>query len=113
MKFAKIPGVGFTEAVQLPGAFDLGNRLTRETLAHQKIDSPELVNSLVGGEMRRILRKEATRVVLLDTRYQVIRVEGVSGGTVNESIALPWGNVSAGRNSGDLCCHCGAQSSFG
>jgi hypothetical protein len=33
MKFAKIPGVGFTEAVQLPGAFDLGNRLTRETLA--------------------------------------------------------------------------------
>jgi DNA repair protein RadC len=111
-EFAKIPGVGFTEAVQLAAAFDLENRLTRETLAHQKIDSPELVNTLVGGEMR-ILRKEAMRVVLLDTRYQMIRVEGVSGGPVNESIALPWGTVSAGRNSGDLCCPCGAQSSFG
>lgn len=87
-ELAKIPGVGFAKAVQLAAAFDLGNRLTRETLANQKIDSPELVNQLVGGEMR-MLRKEAMRVVLLDTRYHLIRVEEVSSGTVNESIAHP------------------------
>src|SRR5207249_9821296 len=63
----KIRGVGFTKAVQLAAAFDIGNRLAREVLANQKIDSPELVNELVGGEMR-MLRKEAMRVVLLDTR---------------------------------------------
>ena len=87
-ELAKIPGVGFAKAVQLAAAFALGNRLARETLANQKIDSPELVNELEGGEMR-MLRKEAMRVVLLDTRYHLIRVEEVSSGTVNESIAHP------------------------
>ena len=87
-ELAKIPGVGFAKAVQLAAAFSLGNRLARETLANQKIDSPEPVNGLVGGEMR-MLRKEAMRVVLLDTRYHLIRVEEVSSGTVNESIAHP------------------------
>jgi DNA repair protein RadC len=87
-ELAKVPGVGFTKAVQLAAAFDLGNRLARETLANQKIDSPELVNELVGGEMR-MLRTEAMRVILLDTRYRLIRVEEISTGSVNESIAHP------------------------
>ena len=87
-ELAKIRGVGFAKAVQLAAAFDLGNRLARETLAYQKIDSPDLVNELVGGEMR-MLRKEAMRVILLDTRYHLIRVENISSGTVNESIAHP------------------------
>src|SRR5438105_2068628 len=84
----KIPGIGPAKAVQLAAAFDLGNRLARETLSKQKIDSPELVNELVGPEMRR-LRKESLRVILLDTRYHLIRVEEVSTGSVNESIAHP------------------------
>jgi DNA repair protein RadC len=87
-ELAKIEGVGFAKAVQLAAAFDLGNRLARETLSKQKIDSPELVNELVGQEMRR-LRKESLRVILLDTRYHLIRVEEVSIGSVNESIAHP------------------------
>src|SRR5438876_11274818 len=37
----------------------------------------------------RMLRKEAMRVVLLDTRYHLIRTEDVSTGTVNASIAHP------------------------
>jgi DNA repair protein RadC len=74
--------------VQLVAAFGLGHRLARETLSKQKIDSPELVNELVGSDMRR-LRKESLRVILLDTRYHLIRVEEVSIGSVNESIAHP------------------------
>src|SRR5438445_1930700 len=84
----KIRGVGFTKAVQLAAAFDLGRRIAQETLAKQKIDSPELVNELVGAEMRR-LRKESLRVILLDTRYHLIRIEEVSVGSVNESIEHP------------------------
>jgi len=84
----KVKGVGPTKAVQLVAAFGLGQRLARETLSKQKIDSPELVNELVGPEMRR-LRKESLRVILLDTRYHLIRVEEVSIGSVNESIAHP------------------------
>jgi DNA repair protein RadC len=84
----KVKGIGPTKAVQLVAAFGLGQRLARETLSKQKIDSPELVNELVGPEMRR-LRKESLRVILLDTRYHLIRVEEVSIGSVNESIAHP------------------------
>jgi DNA repair protein RadC len=38
--------------------------------------------------MRR-LRKESLRVILLDTRYHLIRIEEVSLGSINESIAHP------------------------
>ena len=87
-ELAKIRGVGFAKAVQLVAAFGLGQRLARETLSKQKIDSPELANELVGAEMRR-LHKESLRVILLDTRYHLIRIEEVSIGSVNESIAHP------------------------
>jgi DNA repair protein RadC len=79
-ELAKLPGVGIAKAVQLAAAFDLGNRLARESLANQRIDSPELVDQL---------RTEEMRAVLLDTRYRLIRVKDVSSGTVNESIAHP------------------------
>jgi DNA repair protein RadC len=82
------PGIGLAKATQLVAAFGLGQRLARETLSKQKIDSPELVNELVGHEMRQ-LRKESLRVILLDTRYHFIRTEEVSLGSVNESIAHP------------------------
>ena len=85
---APIPGVGFAKATQLVAAFGLGQRLARETLSKQKIDSPESVNELLGPEMRR-LSKESLRVILLDTRYHLIRMEEVSVGSVNESIAHP------------------------
>jgi DNA repair protein RadC len=85
---SRIPGVRFAKATQLVAAFGLGQRLAQETLAKQKIDSPELVNELLGPEMRQ-LRKESLRVILLDTRYHLIRTEEVSVGSVNESIAHP------------------------
>ena len=87
-ELAKIDGVGFAKAVQLAAAFDLGRRLAQETLSQHKIDSPELVNELLGAEMR-MLRRESLRVVLLDTRYRLIRVHEVSLGSANESIAHP------------------------
>jgi DNA repair protein radc len=87
-ELSKIKGVKFTKAVQLVAAFGLGERLAREKWVKQKIDSPELANELLGPEMRR-LRKESLRVILLDTRYHLIRVEEVSLGSVNESIAHP------------------------
>jgi DNA repair protein RadC len=87
-ELATIRGVGFAKAVQLVAAFGLGQRLANEKLLKQKIDSPELVNELVGAEMRR-LHKESLRGILLDTRYHLIRVEEVSVGSVNESIAHP------------------------
>ena len=83
-----IPGIGPAKAVQLVAAFGLGQRLAKETLAREKIDSPELVYELVGPEMR-VLHKESLRVILLDTRYHLVRIQEVSLGSLNESIAHP------------------------
>ena len=46
------------------------------------------MHDLVAAEMR-ALHKESLRVILLDTRYHLIRIEEVSLGSVNESIAHP------------------------
>ena len=84
----KIRGIKRDKALHLVAAFQLGQRLAHETLSKQKIDSPELVNELVGAEMR-MLRTEAMRVILLDTRYHLVRTVEISTGSVNESIAHP------------------------
>jgi DNA repair protein RadC len=84
----KIPGIGPAKALHLVAAFGLGQRLANERLSQQKLDSPELVHELMAAEMR-ALHKESLRVILLDTRYHLIRIEEVSLGSVNESIAHP------------------------
>jgi DNA repair protein RadC len=87
-EIASIPGIGPAKAIQLVAAFGLGQRLANERLSRQKLDSPELVHDLVAAEMR-TLHKESLRVILLDTRYHLLRMEEVSLGSVNESIAHP------------------------
>src|SRR6266699_1436851 len=75
-ELSKIKGIKFTKAMQLVAAFGLGDRLAREKWAKQKIDTPEIVNELLGAQMR-MLRKESLWVILLDTRYHLIRIEQV------------------------------------
>jgi DNA repair protein RadC len=87
-EIAAIRGIGAAKAIQLVAAFGLGQRLANERLSRQKLDSPELVHDLVAAEMR-TLHKESLRVILLDTRYHLLRMEEVSLGSVNESIAHP------------------------
>lgn len=87
-ELARIKGIGLAKAVQLAAAFGLASRLARETLVRQRLDSPDLIWQLLGSEMR-ALHKESLRVILLDTKYQLLRVEEISLGSVNESIAHP------------------------
>lgn len=87
-ELAKVKGVGLTKAVQLAAAFGLATRVARESLHRQKVDSPELVYDLLGAEMRS-LSKESLRVILLDTKYHLKRVEEISRGSLNESVAHP------------------------
>ena len=87
-ELAKIKGIGLAKATQLAAAFGLGERLAREKMANRKMDSPPLVYELLGSEMRSLTR-ESLRVILLDTRLNLMRVEDVSLGSLNESIAHP------------------------
>ncbi len=87
-QLVKIKGIGTSRALQLLAAFQLGSRLAAENSARQRIDTPEAVYNLLGCEMRS-LQRESLRVLLLDTKYQLLRVEEVSLGSLNESIAHP------------------------
>jgi DNA repair protein RadC len=87
-QLAAVKGVGPAKAVQIAAAFGLGSRLAREKLTKKRIDTPELVYDLLGAEMRS-LGKESLRVILLDTRYHFIKIEEVSLGSLNESVAHP------------------------
>jgi len=87
-ELTKTLGIGHAKAVQLAAAFELGNRFARERLSRQKMDSPQLIFELLGAEMR-ALAKESLRVVLLDTKLQLIKVQEVSVGSLNESVAHP------------------------
>ena len=87
-EMSALKGVGLAKAVQLAAAFGLGQRLARETVAKFRIDTPELVFDFLGPEMR-ALRTESLRLVLLDARHRVLRVEEISSGSLNESTAHP------------------------
>ena len=87
-ELSKIKGIGTAKAVQLAAAFGLAHRLAREASTKRRMDTPELVWELLGTEMR-ALHRESLRVILLDTRYNLLRVEEISLGSLNESIAHP------------------------
>lgn len=87
-ELAAIKGIGDAKGAQLAAAFGLGQRLAQEKRPEKKIDTPERIYELLGPEMQ-ALHKEALRVVLLDTRYNHLRIEEVSLGSINESIAHP------------------------
>src|SRR5437016_315528 len=73
-ELAKIKGVGRTKAVQLAAAFGLASRLARESLTDIPLDTPARIYELLGAEMRQ-LGKESLRVVLLDSKLRLLRIE--------------------------------------
>ena len=85
-ELAQEPGVGPARAAQVKAALELGRRLllapTEERL---QIRSPEDVAALLMAEMGH-LDQEQLRVLLLDTRHQVIRQVLVYQGSVNTSL---------------------------
>ncbi len=87
-EISKIKGIKGVKAIELVAAFNLAHRIAQEQLAQKKIDTPELVYDLLGAEMR-ALQKESLRILMLDTRYHLLRVEEISRGSMSESIAHP------------------------
>jgi DNA repair protein RadC len=87
-ELAAIKGVGPAKAVQLAAAFGLASRLARERLEKQEMSAPDQIHALLGDELR-ALHQETLRVVLLDTKLRLMRVEEISLGTLNETTAHP------------------------
>lgn len=78
-------GIGAAKAAQLKAAIELGRRLSAYTPeARPVISSPQDAANLVQYEMG-VLEQEELRVILLDNRNRVMRIETVYRGSVNSS----------------------------
>ena len=84
----KSKGIGKAKSCELAAVFELGRRALGQQIEKGKIDSPEAVYQLMAHQMTS-LRRESLQVILLNTRHRLMRVETVSLGSVNESIADP------------------------
>ena len=87
-ELASVEGVSLDQALRLAAACELGRRIARETIARMRVDTPEIVCQLLAQDLR-ALNRESLRAILLDTKFQLIRIEEISLGSLNESIAHP------------------------
>jgi DNA repair protein RadC len=79
-------GLGEAKAAQLEAAFELGRRLaSAQPEERAMVRSPQDVANLLRPEMG-LLEQEELRVVLLNTRNQVLGVHSVYRGSVNTSL---------------------------
>jgi DNA repair protein RadC len=86
LELAAIPGIGRAKAAQLLAAFELGRRLMADWPAGRwSIRGPHDVADRLILQMGRLEREEL-RVVILDTKNHVLRVETVYQGNVNSSL---------------------------
>ncbi len=82
-------GVGLSKACQIKAALEVGRRAYKVSrLEKRKIRTAQDVADLIMSEMR-FLDREHLRVLLLDTKNQVMKVTNVSVGTLNASLAHP------------------------
>lgn len=84
-----IEGIGKCKAAQILASVELGKRTVSCSSTYKyKICSPNDVSNLLMENMRH-LKKEHFRVLLLDTKNQIISMENISIGDLNSSIVHP------------------------
>ena len=86
LELAGIPGIGGAKAAQLIAAFELGRRLLADWPAGRwSIRGPHDIAERLILQMGRLEREEL-RVVILDTKNHVLRVQTVYQGNVSSSL---------------------------
>ncbi len=86
LELATLPGVGAAKAAQLVAAFELGRRLMADwPTGRFAIRSPADIADRLILQMGRLEREEL-RVVILDTKNHVLRVQTVYQGNVSSSL---------------------------
>lgn len=85
----KVPGVGRVKSIELKAALELGLRLARHNAGPKtKISSAADVADLLMYQFKEY-ETEHFKSVLLNTKNELIAVEDVSRGSVNETLAAP------------------------
>lgn len=85
----EVHGIGRVKAIQLKAVSEISKRMSKATYSKVlSIKSPGSVASAYMEEMRHF-KREHTKLLLLDTKYQVKNESYLSVGTVNTSLMHP------------------------
>lgn len=88
-ELSDIPGMGMAKSCQIIAAIELGKRIATKPKGKKiNIKSPDEVASLFIEEMR-YLKKEYFKVLLLNTKNEIIMIENISIGSLNSSVVHP------------------------
>lgn len=88
-ELCSLRGIGASKACQIMAVAELGKRIYSEKVPGRiKIAGPAEIAERMMIEMRH-LTKEVFKVVLLDTKNQIVSVEEISIGSLNASIVHP------------------------
>lgn len=88
-ELSKIKGIGKSKACQIISAIELGKRIASVSKKNRaSITSPKDVAELFMEEMR-YYNKEFFKILLLNTKNEIITVEDVSIGSINSTIVHP------------------------
>jgi DNA repair protein RadC len=83
-----LSGVGIVKACQIKAAVELGRRMKHKDLPEIRITSPQDVVGMLMDDMQ-YLKQECFKIILLDTKNKVIKVEEITRGTLNSSLVHP------------------------
>ena len=87
--YESIDGMGPVKASQLLAAFELGKRITSFSEEEKPvINTPDDVAHLLMSEMR-YYRKEVFKIILLNTKNRLIKIETISSGILDASLVHP------------------------
>jgi DNA repair protein RadC len=81
-------GIGPAKAAELSAAFELGKRLSRGEAERPLLDSAAAIYAVFGPEFQSRDR-EALKVILLDTKLRLLRMDDIALGSLNECVAHP------------------------
>lgn len=88
-ELSRIKGIGVAKACQIIAAIELGKRIATKPKKNRiNITSPKEVAELFIEEMR-YYKKEFFKVLLLNTKNEIIMIDDVSVGNLNSAIVHP------------------------
>ncbi len=87
-EIARSRGIGFTKAVRIHSAFELGRRVVTMPCAARHLDSPGAVWEFLLPHMA-CLDREEFRVLILNNKNSLLKNAMISAGTISEAIVHP------------------------
>ncbi|QEK13627.1 JAB domain-containing protein [Crassaminicella thermophila] len=88
-ELSQIKGIGVAKACQVVAAIELGKRLAMSSAkAKININSPRDIVKIFMEEMR-YYKKEYFKIMLLNTKNEIISIENISIGSLNSSLVHP------------------------